>query len=83
MSQTSSEPAPPDAPCSPTTRPRAWSGLAACGAVGLTCTVIGRLVPGLSPMLVAIILGVVVRNLVPVSAVLEPGIAVSAKRVLR
>ena len=39
--------------------------------------------PVLSPMVVAIILGVVVGNAVRLPAVVEPGLAVAAKRVLR
>lgn len=43
----------------------------------------GTLVAGLSPMLVAVLLGALWRNLLPVPSAMEPGIAVAAKRVLR
>lgn len=69
---------------------RAWQGtrrltpglLFVVGGV-LIALWIAALIPGSSALLVAIVLGVAVRNVLPVPAVLEPGIAVSAKRVLR
>ncbi|WP_350348263.1 putative sulfate exporter family transporter [Agromyces sp. G08B096] len=39
--------------------------------------------PAVSALLVAIVLGVLARNLLPLPAALEPGLAVAAKRVLR
>lgn len=69
------------------TRPRAkasiWPGLLVSAAVGGVCILLGRSIPGLSAMLVAVLLGALWRNVLPVPAVLEPGIAVAAKRVLR
>lgn len=64
-------------------RPGLWAGLLVCAVVGLGCLGLGQVVPGLSAMLVAVVLGVLWRNLVPVPGVLEPGIGVAAKRVLR
>lgn len=44
---------------------------------------IARLVPGLSTLLVAILLGVIWCNLAPVPAALKPGTAFSARHILR
>lgn len=60
-----------------------WPGLGLCAAVGLAVLALGSVVPSLSPMLVAILAGIVLRNVVPIHAALEPGIALAAKRVLR
>jgi len=60
-----------------------WWGLLVCGLVALGCLGLAKVVPGLSAMLAAVVLGALWRNLAPVPAVLEPGIGVSAKRVLR
>ena len=43
----------------------------------------GFALPSVSPLLVAIILGAVLRNVLPIPASLEPGITVAAKKVLR
>lgn len=60
-----------------------WPGLLVCAVIGAACIGLGTVIPGLSAMLVAVILGALWRNLIPVPAVLEPGIALAAKRVLR
>jgi uncharacterized integral membrane protein (TIGR00698 family) len=60
-----------------------WPGLLVSAAVGAACLAVGSSVPGLSAMLVAVLLGALWRNVLPVPAILEPGIAVAAKRVLR
>jgi uncharacterized integral membrane protein (TIGR00698 family) len=70
-------------PSSTRSTPRVWWGLAVCAVVGAGCLAVGNLVTGLSAMLVAVILGVLWRNLAPVPVILEPGIGVAAKRVLR
>ena len=70
-------------PGEPGARASAWSGLLVSGAVGAACLALGSTVPGLSAMLVAVLLGALWRNLLPVPAALEPGIAIAAKRVLR
>jgi uncharacterized integral membrane protein (TIGR00698 family) len=67
----------------PSSKPSIWWGLAVCAVVAAGCIALGNLVTGLSAMLVAVVLGALWRNLVPVPAVLEPGIGVAAKRVLR
>lgn len=58
-------------------------GLLLCAAVGLASIGISMAWPGLSPMLVAILAGVVLRNTVRIPAGLEPGIDVAAKTLLR
>ena len=56
----------------------AVSGLGIAIAMGLN-----KVLPAMSPMLMAIILGVLVRNLVPVPSIFESGLTFSAKRLLR
>ncbi len=70
----------------PASRPTVVPGLlvAAAGAVVALGTT--HLIPGASPLLVAIVLGVVVANVglpAPVVEVLEPGLGMAAKRLLR
>ncbi|WP_225733389.1 YeiH family protein [Pseudoclavibacter sp. CFCC 14310] len=56
----------------------------AVSAVGMgLALLVSSWLPVLSPMLVAIVLGVLLRNLGGVHRILEPGIASAAKRVLR
>lgn len=62
---------------------KTWPGLLLCSIIGLACIVEGYFYPTLSPMLLAILLGMLGRNLLPVPLVLETGIGVAAKRVLR
>lgn len=63
--------------------PTLLPGVALC-AVGVACALgLNALLPQVSAMLIAIILGILVRNLVPLPAWLEPGIAYTAKRILR
>ena len=62
---------------------RILPGLVICALIGAASILAGRAVSGLSPMLMAVVLGALWRNVAPVPASLEPGIAVSAKRVLR
>lgn len=53
-------------------------------AIGVVIAlIVNHFVPPFSALLVAIVLGVAVRNLAPVHPVLEPGIAFAAKRLLR
>lgn len=72
-------------PEAPPSRPPAsiWLGLAICLTAGGLSIGAGVAAPGLSAMLVAVVLGAAWRNTAPVPAALEPGIAFSAKRVLR
>ncbi|MGO2112489.1 MAG: YeiH family protein [Pseudoclavibacter sp.] len=58
-------------------------GLLACLAAAAISLGVSRLVPNLSPLLVAIVLGVVWRNVAPVPAALAAGVEVSAKKLLR
>lgn len=60
-----------------------WPGLTVCAVAGAASIGASMLVTGLSGMLVAVLLGALWRNLAPVPVVLETGIAVAAKRVLR
>lgn len=62
---------------------RLLPGLALC-ALGAVLAVVGnRLVPTVSALLFAIVLGAVVANLVPLPDRLAPGIAFASKKVLR
>ncbi|GAA1407390.1 membrane protein [Glutamicibacter uratoxydans] len=63
--------------------PRIFKGLLLCLAVGAACMVASKYLNGLSALLLAIVLGALWRNLAPVPAALEPGIAWSAKKLLR
>lgn len=68
--------------CEPVRHP-AWPGVALClGAAAVALGVQG-LVSAVSPLLVAIVLGVVVGNIWTPSARFAPGLAVSGKRLLR
>lgn len=58
-------------------------GLLVCAAAGGIAILAGSAISGLSAMLVAVVAGALWRNLAPVPRRLEPGIAVSAKKVLR
>lgn len=58
-------------------------GLGLALGAGLLVVLLHQVVPALSPLLVAILLGVVITNVWTLPAVLQPGIAVAGKRVLR
>lgn len=58
-------------------------GLAVCAAAVAVAMVVNAFVPAASALLIAIVLGVVLRNTVPLPAALEPGIAFAAKKLLR
>ncbi|MDO5635379.1 MAG: putative sulfate exporter family transporter [Micrococcus sp.] len=62
-------------------------GLAVCLGLGVLAVVAATAarpwVPAVSPLLLAILIGVAWRNLAPVPAVLGPGVTLSAKPVLR
>ena len=64
-------------------KPSVWWGLGLAFAVGAVCIGLGALNASIPVMLIAILLGALWRNLAPVPAVFDPGIAVAAKRVLR
>ncbi|WP_313818267.1 putative sulfate exporter family transporter, partial [Citricoccus sp.] len=61
----------------------ALPGLSVCLAGAGLAWGLAQVLPGVSPLLVAILAGALWRNLVPVPAVLAPGVAISAKRLLR
>lgn len=58
-------------------------GLALALIVGAAALGLNRLVPSLSPLLVAIVGGAVLANTLGVASGFEPGLAVAAKRLLR
>lgn len=58
-------------------------GLALCAAAAALALAANLLLPTVSALLIAIVLGVLVRNLVPLPARLEPGIAFASKKLLR
>lgn len=64
-------------------RARLWPGLLACVAAAAVAMLVARFVPGLSALLVAIILGVAVCNLAPVPAAWSRGTTFSSKALLR
>jgi uncharacterized integral membrane protein (TIGR00698 family) len=88
-----SRPSPRDADGHPTASPWAGSrtaqwratvpGLALCAAAVSAALMIHRLVPSVSALLMAILLGVALANTGALSPVVQPGLAVAAKRLLR
>ncbi|WP_299169454.1 YeiH family protein [uncultured Arthrobacter sp.] len=58
-------------------------GVAVCLAGAVLSWLLSRLLPGASPLLIAILLGAVWGNLLPVPALLHKGVGVSAKNLLR
>lgn len=60
-----------------------WPGLLMAGAGGVAGLIGHRLVPSLSPVLIAIVLGLVVGNVMKPSETIAPGMEVAARRVLR
>lgn len=62
---------------------RVAPGLALCAVGVAIALVVASVVPLLSATLVSIVLGVLVRNTVPVPSVLEAGLGFAAKRLLR
>lgn len=66
-----------------TTLQSARTGLTFCAGLGLASVLLGTAIPALSPLLIAIILGTVIRNVAPLPKVWEPGIGFAAKHVLR
>lgn len=58
-------------------------GVTLCLVMGVLCVVFNRFVPQVSALLVAILLGIAVANLVRLPKVVMPGVAVSAKKLLR
>lgn len=58
-------------------------GLLVCFAVGAVSTALALPLPGVSGLLIAIVIGILWRNIAPYPEALKPGIAVAAKPVLR
>ncbi|WP_286967729.1 MULTISPECIES: YeiH family protein [Arsenicicoccus] len=58
-------------------------GLALCAVAVVLALLVNHLVPVVSPLLVAILLGAALANAWPLPAVLAPGLAVAAKPLLR
>ena len=66
-----------------TTSPSLLPGIALAATAGVAATVAGSFLPGMSPLLLAIIVGIVVANLVPLPAATAPGMTYSSKTLLR
>ena len=62
---------------------RVLPGLLTCLIGGAVALAASRLLPGASPLLIAILLGAVWRNTMNVPAILAPGVTVSSKKLLR
>lgn len=58
-------------------------GLAACVIGGVVSVAGSRMLPGASPLLIAILLGAIWRNVLPVPSAILPGVGVSSKKLLR
>jgi uncharacterized integral membrane protein (TIGR00698 family) len=58
-------------------------GLALALGVAVLVMLVAPLLPGISPLILAIVLGMVLANLAPLPAVLGPGLSFSSKRLLR
>ena len=70
----------------PSFRPAVVPGLLVAAAGAVVALATAHLIPGASPLLVAIVLGVIVANVglpAAASGVLEPGLGVASKRLLR
>lgn len=62
---------------------RVLPGLLTCLIGGVVALAVAKLLPGASPLLIAILLGAVWRNTLNVPAILMPGVTVSSKKLLR
>ena len=60
-----------------------WAGILLCAAGAAVAVVLNRMVPTLSALLVAILLGALMANTIGVPTRLAPGVAFSAKHLLR
>ena len=60
-----------------------WPGIALCAAVAVAATAVNTVLPLVSAMLVAILVGLLARNLGLVPVLAEPGLKVTARTVLR
>lgn len=60
-----------------------WPGLALAGVAALVSLLVTRLLPTVSALLVAILLGIALAHIMPLGPRWRPGLAISAKRLLR
>lgn len=60
-----------------------WPGIALCASVAVAATAVNTVLPLVSAMLVAILVGLLARNLGLVPVLAEPGLKVTARTVLR
>lgn len=58
-------------------------GLLVCIVGGVVSMFLAKLLPGSSPLLIAILLGALWRNLLPVPDMILPGVTISSKKLLR
>ncbi|GAA1884611.1 YeiH family protein [Paeniglutamicibacter psychrophenolicus] len=58
-------------------------GLLACVVGGVIAMGLAKLMPGMSALLIAILLGAIWRNLLPVPEMIMPGVTFSSKKLLR
>ena len=83
---TPARPSRPERPTAAAAAPNAgarWPGLALALAVAAGAIAVHGVLPGLSPLVIAIIVGVAVTNLTTLPRVLAPGLDVAAKLLLR
>lgn len=73
----------PDSPSLSRTLALTWPGIALCALVALAATTVNDAVPLLSSMLVAILVGLVLRNTGAIRPIVEPGLALAGRTVLR
>lgn len=62
---------------------RTWPGIVLCALVAFVATRVNERVPLLSPMLLAILIGLVLRNTGAIRPITEPGLKVTGKTILR
>lgn len=72
-----------DPPSAPTAARRLLPGLLLCSAAVVVSLLVTQVVPVMSALLVAILLGIVLANAVPLPATTDPGLRFAAKRLLR
>lgn len=58
-------------------------GLLLCAVAVAVSLGVGMLLPTVSPLLIAIVFGIVLRNVAPLPALVEPGLTFAAKKLLR
>ena len=63
--------------------PSRLPGIVLAAVAGIVATVVGSYLPGFSPLLLAIIVGIAVGNLVPLPQSTAPGLTYSSKTLLR